>query len=282
MKKLTFVLLLISLVTYSQKLKEKIQGDWVCVKILDSKGKPTIGKFGASNEFLKFSFKKNTFSVSESPFDKGLTMDIVFKNDNSFDWLPDAIYDLPERIYKVNEINDNNMILTTKSLGGDSIFYHFLNQKNFPYSETQIIDNGILIVKHLRSSKTSKGSNRVSEYQISNDSIHLFLSPSFEYSGGGNFGELLSINVKLPEDFPLDKVSDELTLDFDVTEKGAQNFKIIKGLGDNINSEVIRVMEKLHKSWKPLVINKKPVKATLRFHIYFYMTIVELQLPWKH
>ena len=157
-----------------------------------------------------------------------------------------------------------------------------MNQKNFPYSETKIIDNGIIIVKHLCLSTNKKSINRVSEYQISNDSMHLSLSPTFEYSGGGNFGDLLSINFKLPDDFPLDQVSDELILDFDVSEKGAQNFRIVKGLSNEINSEMIRVMEKLHKSWKPLVEIDKPLKTTSRLHIYFYKTIIELQLPWKH
>ncbi len=282
MKKLTFVFLMVSLLTYSQKLKQRIQGDWLCVSILDSQKHATTGKYGNADDFLKFKFKNSTFTVCKSPFDKGLIQDIVFKDGNSFDWLPNARYELPERVYVVKHINDKYLILATSAQNGDTITYYFMNQKNFPYSETKIIDNGIIIIKNLHSSTSSKGCNRVSEYQISNDSIHLTPSPTFEYPGGGNFGELLSINIKLPEDFPLDQVSDELILDFDVTAKGAQNFRIDKGLSNEINSEVITVMEKLHKSWKPLVSDNKPVKTTLRFHIYFYKTIVELQPPWKH
>jgi hypothetical protein len=59
MKKLaTLILLIISGTSYSQKLKDKLQGDWVCTKILDLKGNVASGKFGESSEYLKFSFVK--------------------------------------------------------------------------------------------------------------------------------------------------------------------------------------------------------------------------------
>ena len=283
MKILLLILLVLSGTTNSQKLKERIQGDWVCVRILDAKGQPTKGKFGGSSEYLRFSFFKSKLSVSESPFDKGILQDITFKNENSFDWLPNAIYELPERIYVVKELNDNYLNMVTKSENGDTITYKFLNQKNFSHDfDKQVIDEGILLVKHLRLSKTNKNDiNRIYEYQITNDSIFLPKSPTFENPGGGSFGQMFSYDIKLPKDFKLDKVSDEMILNFDVTENGASNFKITKGLSNEINTEVIRVMGKLHKNWKPIILNQSPIKSTLRLHLYFYLTISEIKLPWK-
>jgi hypothetical protein len=282
MKTLLLIFLVLIGSTDTPKLKERIQGNWVCVKILDSKGQPTKGKFGGSSEYLRFSFFKSKLSVSESPYEKGILQDITFKNENSFDWLPNAIYELPERIYVVKELNDNYMSLVTKGEKGDSITYKFLNQKNFSHNyDKQVIDEGILLVKHLRLSKTNKNDiNRTYEYQITNDSIFLAESPTFE-NRDGSFGQMFSYEIKLPKDFKLDKVSDEMILDFDVDEKGASNFNITKGLNNEINTEVIRVMEKLYKNWKPIILNQNPVKTTLRFHLYFYMTISEIKLPWK-
>jgi hypothetical protein len=284
MKRLTLLLVLFITGTgYSQKLKERIQGDWVCIGITDSKGQPATGKFGQSVEYLKFTFSKNKLYITESPFDRATPMEITFKNENSFDWLPGAVYDIPERIYEVKELDDKHLTLTAKSESGEFITYYFSSQKNFSRSlDNDIIDNGILIVQHLRLSKTNANSiNRVSEYRISNDSIFLSPGPTFEYPRGGSFGQIFSFNMKLPQDFKLDEPTDEMVLDFDVSEEGANNFKMTKGLSDELNAEVIRVMEKLRKSWKPVVVNDKPIKTTSRFHLYFYMTISEMQLPWK-
>ncbi|HEY6914976.1 MAG TPA: hypothetical protein VI413_09895 [Paludibacter sp.] len=283
MKKLIFFLLLMSLASYSQKLKDRIQGDWLCVSILDSHGHPIAGKYGNADDFLKFKFKNSTFTACKTPFDTGVEQDIVFKNGNSFDWLPTARYELPERVYVVKNINDKYMILATRAQNGDSITYYFMNQKNFPCSDAKILDNGILVVKHLLTSKDkNSGANKAYEYQINNDSTNLYPRPTFKYSTGGDFGGIFSYNFKLPEDFELDQVSDELIIDFDVAENGAKNFNIIKGLNDKFNSETIRVMTKLRKYWKPLVVDKKIINTTMRMHIHFYQTIVELQPPWKH
>jgi hypothetical protein len=281
--RLLLFFILVSSAVYSQKLKDKIQGDWVCMGITDSKGRPTEGKFGQSVEYLKFSFSKSKLYITESPYDKATPMDITFKNENSFDWLPGAVYDLPERIYEVKELDEKHLTLTTKGQNGEIITYIFSNQKNFAGNLYDgVIDNGILIVQHLRLSKTNTNNiNRISEYRISNDSIFLSPGPTFDYSKGGSFGQIFSFNIKLPKDFKLDEVTEEMLLDFDVTEDGASNFRITKGLSDELDAEVIRVMEKLKKSWRPLVVNDKVVKTTSRFHLYFYMTISELQTPWK-
>lgn len=283
MKHLTLLLIVLSGTVYSQKLKDRIQGDWVCVGIWDSKGQPTVGKFGEPTEYLKFSFKKGKLSISEAPFDKGLGIDVTFKDDKIIDLLPTAVYELPERIYEVSDLTTDQMTLTTKGQNGEPITYKFLNQKNFSKDiENKVVDHGILIVQHLRLSKTdTKSINRAFEYRVSNDTIFLGPSPTFEYPQGGSWGQIFSFNIKLPKNFKLDEPTNEMIVDFNVTADGVSNIKIVNGLSAELDTEVIRVLEKLRKSWKPVVIDDKPVKTTSRFHLYFYMTISELQLPWK-
>jgi hypothetical protein len=276
--------LVMSVSTYAQKLKDRIQGDWVCTKILDSNGQPTIGKFGESNEFLKFSFIKNSYSISESPFDKGIEIPIVFKNENSFDWLPNAVYNVPERIYVVKKLNEKQLILSTKAENGDTIFYYFINQNQFSNNlKDNIVDLGIILIKHIRlSKKNANNINKTYEYRTTNDSVFLSPSPTFEYPQGGSFGQIFSYYLNLPKTFKLDEISDELVLDFDISKNGAENFRIAKGLSNEIDTEVIRVMEKLHKSWKPIVTNKIPLTTTTRLHLFFYMTISEIKLSFKN
>jgi len=283
MKHLTLFLIVLSGTVYSQKLKDRIQGDWVCVGIGDSKGQPTKGKFGSANKYLKFSFKKNKLFFSEAPFDKGGAMDVTFKDDRTIDLLPTAVYELPEQIYEVINLNSDQLTLTTKGQTGEPITYKFLNQKNFTKDmENKVVDHGILIVQHLRLSKTdAKNINRAFEYRVSNDTVFLGPSPTFGYPQGGSFGQIFSFNIKLPKTFKLDEPTNEMIVDFDVSTDGVSNIKIVSGLNAELDTEVVRVMEKLRKSWKPVVIDGKEIKTTSRFHLYFYMTISELQLPWK-
>lgn len=92
---------------------------------------------------------------------------------------------------------------------------------------------------------------------------------------------MLSFNMKLPKDFKLDEPTSEMVVEFDVSNDGVSDIKIVKGLSTELDAEVVRVIEKLKKNWKALIVDEKPIKTTLRFHLYFYMTYSELQLPWK-
>lgn len=283
MKNLILISLFLSGTCYAQKLKDRIQGDWVCIGIFNTKGQPSGGKFGGSDEYLKFSFRKSKLAITEAPFDVGLRIDIVFKDHDAIDLIPFAVYDLPERIYEVKDLTNDQMTLVTKGQNGEPLSYRFVNQKNFDRSmEGKVIDQGILIVKHLTLSKTStKNVNRVFEYRISNDSVFLGPSPTFEHPQGGTFGHMLSFNMKLPKDFKLDEPTSEMVVEFDVSNDGVSDIKIVKGLSTELDAEVVRVIEKLKKNWKALIVDEKPIKTTLRFHLYFYMTYSELQLPWK-
>lgn len=281
MKYLIILFVGIWVTSSAQKLRDRLQGDWVCVGILDTRGQPTVGKFGASNEYLRFSFKKSKLTIDEAPFDNGFAMDVTIVDEKIIDLLPGAVYEMPERIYEVGINTADLLTLTTKGQNGEPINYRFLNQRLFATGTVNtVIDLGVLIVQHLRlSKKDAKSINRVHEYRIPNDTVYLSPSPTFKYPQGGTFGQLFSSNIKLLKDFKLDEPTGEMIVEFDVTADGASGIKIVQGIGTELDIEVGRVMEKLGKYWNPVVKDGQEIKTTSRIHLYFYMTIAELQAP---
>jgi len=284
MKRLTFFLLLFGTTTYSQSLKEKLQGDWVCIEILDTNGNITSGKFSNSNEYLKFSFVKGDLSITEAPFDMGIKMPIKY-GDDYIDLFPEAVYNVPERKYSIGSINNDSLILLTYNENGEKIFYHLINQAKLlkeVSTDKRVIDEGLIIIKCIKSSKNSNEGNNTSEYRISNDSENLYPGPIFNDNTFAAFGEYFTNNFVFPKTYPLDSVSNELIVDFDVTDKGVQNIKLIQGLNDEINATVIKLIEKTNKKWKPLEINKSSINATLRFHFIFYLTFAESRIKFEN
>lgn len=281
MKKLTtFILLLTTLASFSQSLKDKLQGNWICTKILDRQGNPAVGKFGESNEYLKFSFDKKMINITEAPFDSGFKRDVVFEAD-SIDLFPKAVIELPERIYKVRSIDVANLVLTTQNEKGGWIDYHFINEtvilKNTPASK-EVIDNGGIFIKHFKKNEQSSGANRLSEYVLTNEK--LFVSPLFR--DAATFGHWCTIHFVFPKKYPLDTLSDELIVEFDIDEKGAvSNAKVVQELGNELDELIIKLIRKTNKKWVPVKVNGQPIKSTLRFHFVFLLGIAELQFPWK-
>lgn len=284
MKSLTILLLIISGTTYSQKIKDKLQGDWVCTKIVDSNGNPASGKFGESNEYLKFSFVKGNLSISEAPFDRGIKMPIKYDTDY-IDLFPQAVYEFPERKYTLKSFEESKLILSTKNENGEAIDYHFINQdklaKELSASE-QIFDNGLIIIKHLKLSKETKGANRVFEYKISNDARSLYPNAIFNDNASSSFGYYFSLNFVFPKAYPIETVSDELIIDFDLDDKGVSNIRIVQGLSDEIDASVTKIFEKTSKKWEPLKMNGQTIKTTLRFHFVFYLAVAEPEIRFAN
>lgn len=272
-----FILLILSNVVYSQKLKDKLQGDWVCTKIVDSFGIPSSGKFGASHEYLKFSFKKSNLFITEAPFDHGIGYPIDCKDD-LIELFPDISFPMPEKLYYVQSVNSDKLILKTIDIYNSNIIvYHFTNQATFieeqKASNNWLIDNGTILIKQIRYSKENKEGNRVADYKIPNLRVNMYPSPTFEDKNFETFGSCFSYHFKFPASFPMDSLSEELIVDFDLFKGGATNLKIIKGLGDEMNASVLKALNKSAKKWKPLIIDGLPIQTTMRFHFVFYDTI---------
>ncbi len=277
------VLLFIGGTLYSQKLKDRLEGDWVCTKILDTEGNATSGKFGDSNDYLKFSFQSENLSITKSPYDRGIKIPVKYK-DNVVYLYPQLSIDFPESKYKVRLLSETHLILTTENLNWETIAYHFIKQAQLVPEVTpgvQLIDNLLIIIKHFKVSKDARQTLRVSDYEISNDSVNLYQSPLFDASGSDGFGNYFTTNFEFPKTYPLGTLSEELIVDFDVDSKGADNIKLVKGLSGDLNNAVIKLITKSRKKWKPVKINNKPIKTTLRLHFLFYLGPMNLKVRSK-
>jgi hypothetical protein len=301
-KVLVLILMLLSLLGFSQNLKTKLQGEWVCTGIFDSSGDTTSGKFGASNEYLRFKFRKGYLSINESPVDNILEFPIKFRMDyfelvfNSnpapqsglhlYDkqQVPNIDFQIPESKYFVNFVNNYQIVLSTLSSNKDTIFYNFTKQEYFidnQPNEKLITDIGYVIIKHLKLSKDSKGANRVEEYFVTNNTENLHPAPLFKDYSESTFGHYVSINFKFPDSYELGTVSEELIIEFDVNKKGVSNISVIKGLSDYFDSSIVKIIEKTKKKWIPVKIDDDVINSRIRVHFIFHLNVVELNLKFS-
>lgn len=274
MKVLTFIALLAVVnTTHAQALKEQLQGDWVCTKILDKKGNPTKGKFGESNEYLRFSFYKNNLAITEAPFDRrSMELPVTFYS-NYVDVFPFAAYQLPERKYVVRSISEDRAVLQTMNDRDEPIEYHFLNQaklKDAPRGD-RLIDVGLIGIKRLMAINDGKRSRGGYEYGIENGADQLYGCPVFNDRRTLNFGSFVASNFIFPDDYPFGTASEELVLEFDLHDRQVSNIRIVQGLSDGMNAAITSVVEKTNRKWETFEEAGIPVKITLRLHFVFYL-----------
>lgn len=281
MRLLLLCLILISNLTIGQTLKGRLEGEWVCIGIFDSKGKPSSGKYGSSREYLRFGFKKNKLRISETPYDLGtvqnitLDDDIEIRNDVPIE-LPSG---LPERNYTVKKLDNQKLTLSALNEQGQLIEYSFIRQTEFVKPSDKVrLDNGLLVIKISDlSNKYTTIENNIGEWVINNDSIHLVPSPLF--FGKGYFGDAFANEVVLPRDFGNGQLSKELICEFIVSDKGAADFTITEGISESLDKEVLRVFGKLSKNWK--LNEMSPRTSRVIFHMYFIKTNGEFVSPFK-
>lgn len=279
MNKILPVILLILAINASNAndLKKALQGTWLCTKILDQHGQPTNGKFGASDEYLKFNFNKSKLLITQAPFDFSQFGFIPKYGVDFIDLVPKSVFGVPEQIYFVKALDSINLILSTLNQNKDSIYYHFVSgnyySRNFN-PKPDVMDLGLVVVKHLK--LKYGGANRVSKYIIPNNTKYLSPSPIFKGNGLGSFARHLSINLKFPSNYPIDSISKELVIDFDVGKKGIENMLIVQGVNPQLDTEVIRILEMTKKNWKPININDKIIESRFRLHFIFYLGKMEI------
>jgi len=275
--------LTLSLLSFSQNINENLQGDWVCTGILDLNGIAASGKFGGSSEYLKFSFKNNDLTIREVPFDKGVTLIIQF-GDGFFDIFPEAVGELPERVYFIKKMEGDSLILSTINEDYKKIDYHFLRQKKYldwPENGAKILDNGIILIKHFETSKDLRKALHISEYRLSNDEENLFPSPIFADPGSTGFGPYLSANIVYPKSFHIGSVSEEMIVSFEVTDEGAINLRVNKGISDELDAAVLKAIRGSRKKWQPLKIDGQTQKVIMRFHLLFLQASENSQDDFK-
>ncbi|MFY0598206.1 MAG: hypothetical protein JXR03_00955 [Cyclobacteriaceae bacterium] len=254
----------------ASKLRKDIQGTWLCVKILDSNGEPSEGKFGSSNSFLKFKFEKNALKITLSPFD-GFFFEMypLFK-EHYFDLDPKDILLMPESIYYVVSLSEDQLVLQTQGLDDETIFYHFDNEKKYLddfVSNAPFVDLGLILIEHI----TFEGKvNENYRYVIPNTPDFFTPRPTYDYSPYYDFGGYFTKFFKFDDNHVLDIPTGELIVEFDVMDKNVSRIQIVQGINQEIDFRVIETIWKSRKKWNALRINGKEVKSRARLHFIFY------------
>lgn len=289
MKRLSCILILsiLSFNGFSQDLKKDIQGIWVCLEINDSHELPTEGPFGTSGFYLRFSFYDNLFTPSNFPFDSDLLSyqyELIKKDSliKTFGLLGNGI--VPEKIsFKIKLLTKDRLILQTKNEKNEKINYIFTRQITDPiqFKDSILIDNGIIIIKHLKLSSDSNSFNRVYDYQIEMNSSLTFPIPGFCEEKTRSLGHYISNRFTFPTDFKIDSISPILTVEFYVSENGAENIEIIHGISENIDNQILDLLQESSKNWCPVGTNERIITIRNRFNFIFYLANMEYPSIFK-
>lgn len=270
----------------AQDLKKRIEGEWVCEAIVDEQGNKSEGKFGSSNEYLRFTFFGKKLTISEAPFDEGLTKNIKFDLPNfSFSVVNDFYFDLPENLpeteYRITELNDSLLILTTLNAKRKKISYRFLNQKLI--ASIPDLRGWNIIINHVNlSHKYGSLSSKLGLYSITNGLNNLQQVPKFRSKRAVNFGDALSNAIKLPENLPKGLVTNEIVLEFTVGIDGAKEFIIKRGHSPDFDKELLQALKKLAKNWHPVVINNSATESKMEFSLSLISSDKPFVMPFKN
>ncbi len=168
---ITCLLVLISFdFSFSQNLRDRIQGDWICVSVTDSLNHKIASEFGEADRYLRFSFQGKYLYIAQAPFDRGINFPLHYGQD-FIDPTFERLWDMPDLFYRVISLDSSKLILKATF---DKKQYLFVNQHQFipnPILPKQGSDADIFI------SQQWQGAN----YLISNvDKENFYPSPQVQ------------------------------------------------------------------------------------------------------
>jgi hypothetical protein len=259
-------------VAFGQVNQHCIAGSWVCLKVEDADGKPSSGPFGEADEYLRFTFAKKSLSISEAPFDTGLTMPIIIEG-NYVKVFSEQLYNLPELEFQVQAVSKAELILlcTAKE---KTVRYTFSNQQLYVGKKQHVIDCGLIIISEAFISTSDRPMYSIKnfDYQISNMSNTLAPCPIFKHGTYANLGSYLSLNFKFPRSFKSEKLSEEIVIQIQIGTNAIEHCEIIQGLDFELNSAIFELVANTTNKWIPLKIERQVVPVSLRFHFRFIQT----------
>ena len=253
---------------FSQALKEKLQGDWLCTGIVNSKGEETVGEFGESKNYLRFSFVKEKIRIAQAPYDEGLFLSVNF-GPTYIDLLENHLA-LPDFKYGVESIGPEELVLGTRDYKGEPIRYLFIKQSkvNYVNSRDSICDGGFITIANPRGSPVL-----YVNYKITHGGSTLPY-PTFGHYQYTSFASYLSTLFKFPKTYHRSKGDfDEMVIEFDVFEKGVKNIKIVKGLTYEMNAYLFLFIENSSKNWRAPRVDGKVMPSKLRLHFIFFKDV---------
>jgi hypothetical protein len=274
---LSFLVLSSCCHAFGQKTNELLTNNWICTKVEDITGNPTSCTFGDSYEYLRFEFTNRSITISEAPFDRGLTMPFSM-NGNEIEVFSEELFHLPELNFNIRRLTNDSLILYANTKEHEAVYY-FLNLKKtrtVKSESNQLVDCGLTILNesYIATGELPLYSYKNFDYRILFNESALLPSPSYYNSSHMNFGSFLALNFKFPKEFQNDKLTEEIIIDLLVSKNGFSGVKIVKGINYELNSAIFDLLIKTNKSWIP-VKNKSIASTTLRFHFKFLKTTIK-------
>ena len=87
--------------------------------------------------------------------------------------------------------------------------------------------------------------------------------------GFDSLNYFIASNIKYPDEDVFHRNQGTVVIEFEIHESGmAQNFKVMHGLSEDINSEVMRVIKRMPE-WTPATLNGEPVVSLFRMPVTF-------------
>lgn len=239
-------------------VKAALKGDWYCQKVVGLNDASTQDSLKG---FLRFTFEKNLLYISLAPFDKGFKFQIQIADESFFLIAPDR----SKIEYKIDSLNSNSLILTSKHQTGELLTYYFARNdfeedrmgENKAYGHYQI---GIFVIPDY------VVKNKWYTYLVSNDQRRIPFE--FKAPNSHNFASffLTFFDEKLISE--IDNSINELEVTIKISKKGLASVKIEKGISYKINSHVFDILTKTGRYWKLLNGHNE----TIEFRLSFIMT----------
>lgn len=238
-------------------VKAALKGEWYCHKVVainDASPQDSL------NGFLRFTFEKNLLYISLAPFDKGFKFQIQIADESFFLIAPDR----SKIEYKIDSLNSNSLILTSKHQTGELLTYYFARNdfeegrmgENEAYEHYQI---GIVL--HL--DPFLKVNNKAYTYLVSSDQRRLPFE--FKAPNSHNFASLFLtfFDEKLISE--IDNSVNEIEVTIKISKKGLVSIKIEKGISYKINSHVFDILTKTGRYWKLMNDHNETIEFRLSF-----------------
>ena len=286
--KLILFLIVFSYLSTAQKINKKLLGTWLCYQVTDSIGNKSKGKYGFSGDYIRFDFKPEKYAVYYSPYDSySYYLDyLLSKKDSSIDLFPLAVYKMEEQLMKIQQLDENNLVFKSQNRENKLRLYYFKKQ-NYQINNLNkklFFDFDTITIRHLWLIKKRNSTLKIDNLKASHESAYIihskdsFLFPIPQFiSESTTFDHYVSRKFNFPENITPPFLSEEVIIEFSVTKNGTEDIKIIKGIGEEIDNQIINIMNLCKSKWKAPSYNDKIIESINRIHFVFYYGNISLE-----
>jgi hypothetical protein len=252
---------------YGQTMKEKLQGEWLCHKI-ETRDGVDVGL----SDYLRYSFRGSNLYISNNPIDRGGFQPIKYTK-NGFDFLHGAF---TIQSFEAQVHGKDSLEITTTTDSGLILHYSFINQYHFKDDAEQNPSRRIYRFKVVVFEKASVfdklKQTRSYKSNLTNDilpstkkTLNSFLAPPwFKRHEGESFGTYFNSEFSLKSAYNVDSVDNCVTIDFNVTQNGLSDLRIVNRVNYEVSSHIFFILEKSKRLWKLPKERELPPAVPLR------------------